>query len=362
MDGEMKILRSLAIAALLLPLAACDDEAPPVITPPDVFGSVNGTVSVEGDGVQGITVTLAGPTSQTATSGVNGTFAFAEVLEGMYSVSISNLPNDATWANPSQQITIATSGQNIPADFPGLYIRTAAISGVILVDEEPISGISVSIDGIETQSPQSTDNNGVFAFSGLRAGAYSITIVSPNEDVNFGGLSQNVTLTVGQQIDLLFAGFVPQEPTVSISSITGATTITPIIPGAVAGQINVTVAYDGGDETAESVGVWVRNGAGVEIELDRQDFTSSGAGASSGETVFSENTAGLMADGVSPIYINGNYDIFARLVTVEGTTVNGELRDPLTFANLDGRQHLARRFWRGFEGSHMVRWHERRYL
>jgi carboxypeptidase family protein/prealbumin domain-containing protein len=340
MDGEMKILRSLALVALLLPLAACDDTEPaPIVVPPAV-GIINGQVTIEGEALQGVTVTLGGPTSQTATSAADGKYSFQNVLAGTYAISLSNLPNDATFTNPSQQVTITTNGQVVSADFQGVFIRTAAITGLVIIDEDPISGISVAIDGIESQSPQTTDNLGSFAFTGLRSGAYTITITSPDEDVNFGSVTQNVTLAVGQAAALTFAGFVPEEPTVSIGRITttagGLGTFQPVNPSAVVGQIDVTVNFDAGDETAESVGVWVRNAAGTEIELDRQTFTSSGSGAaSSSETVFSENTAMLMADGVTPIYLNGDYAIFARLVTVEGTTVDGELRDPLTFANPD---------------------------
>jgi Prealbumin-like fold domain len=336
MDGEMKILRSLALVALVLPLAACGDDPPPPIIPPVVVGIINGQVTIEGEALQGVTVTLGGPSSQTATSAADGKYSFQNVLAGTYAISLSNLPNDATFTNPSQQVTITTNGQVVTADFQGNFIRTAAITGLVIIDEKPISGISVAIGGTETQSPQSTNNLGAFSFTGLRSGAYSITITSPNGDVNFGSLTQNVTLAVGQAAALTFAGFVPQEPTVSINSITAGGTLFPVNPNAIAGQIDVVVNFDAGDETAESLAVWVRNGAGTEIELDRQDFSSSGSGAgAASQAVFSENTAALMADGVTPIYLNGEYAIFARLVTVEGTTTDGALRDPLTFANLD---------------------------
>ena len=133
----MKLLRFAAITSLAASLAvmpACDDDDDGGgITPPPVVivGTVSGTVSVEGTGLAGVTVSLVGAASQSATTGAGGTYSFSNVPAGTYGVQISGGPADVTFATTSTVITISTSGQTVTADFGGNYIRTSSIRGSI---------------------------------------------------------------------------------------------------------------------------------------------------------------------------------------------------------------------------------------
>lgn len=189
-----------AMAALLaIPLAACNEGTPP---PPE--GSIDGQVSIEGQGVAGVTVSLSDGTSQT--TGTDGRFAFAGVEGGTYTVSISGFAADATFANTSQTATIASQGQTVTVNFSGTYVRTASIQGSVTVENDGQSGISVRLSGVSDAST-TTDARGQYVFSGLRAGAYEVEISGFDADaVGFSSTSKGTTVGVGETEVLSFDG------------------------------------------------------------------------------------------------------------------------------------------------------------
>ncbi len=182
----------LALAAMLLvPLAACDEGTPPV-----PVGSIDGQVSIEGQGIDGVTVTLSTGTS-TSTAG-GGRFSFAGIDGGTYTVTISNFPADASFSSTSQPATITTDGQTATVNFSGTYIRTASIIGSVTVEGEGVSGVTVRISATHTNQATQTDANGQYAFAQLRAGSYTVEVSDFGADVGFSSPSQDVTLGVGE--------------------------------------------------------------------------------------------------------------------------------------------------------------------
>ena len=182
----------LALAAMLLvPLAACDEGTPPV-----PVGSIDGQVSIEGQGIDGVTVTLSTGTS-TSTAG-GGRFSFAGIDGGTYTVTISNFPADASFSSTSQPATITTDGQTATVNFSGTYIRTASIIGSVTVEGEGVSGVTVRISATHTNQATQTDANGQYAFAQLRSGSYTVEVSDFGADVGFSSPSQNVDLGVGE--------------------------------------------------------------------------------------------------------------------------------------------------------------------
>ena len=87
----MNRLKLLAAATLLALPIACGDP----VDPPPPTGSIDGLVSVEGQGVDAVSVTLSnGATAITANGGM---YRFDGVEAGAYTVTISNYPDDATF-------------------------------------------------------------------------------------------------------------------------------------------------------------------------------------------------------------------------------------------------------------------------
>ena len=199
----MKRLKYLAMAALVA-FAACDEGNEVVTTPPPVTGSISGTVTIDGSGASGITVTLSNGSTQSTDA--SGRYSFTDVLAGSYTVSISGTPSDATFGSSSAGVLIQTSGQVAVADFSGNYIKTATIFGQVSVGGTGIPGVTVSISGMASVTG-TTDANGQYSFGGLRAGNYTVQISGyDNSQYEFTATSQSVSLNVGQAAPANFAG------------------------------------------------------------------------------------------------------------------------------------------------------------
>ena len=134
-----------ALLALTIGVVGCGDDAvvtpvapPAPPAPAPIFGTVSGTVSVEGSGLGEVSVNLAGAASQSATTGSSGGYSFDNVPAGGHTVQISGAPADVTFALTTKPVTIATSGQTATADFSGTYIRTSSITGSVTAGSEGV--------------------------------------------------------------------------------------------------------------------------------------------------------------------------------------------------------------------------------
>ena len=196
----MNRLKLLAAAMLLAVPIACGDEIPP----PPPTGSIDGLVSIEGQGIDGVSVTLSNGGSATTANG--GMYRFDGVEAGAYTVTISNYPDDASFNQTSAAATITTDGQAVTVNFPGTYIRTSSIMGTVTVDNEGLGSVTVSISGTG-DSETLTDGNGQYAFTGLRAGNYTIEISGfDDEDVAFGSTQSSAAVGVGESKVVSFEG------------------------------------------------------------------------------------------------------------------------------------------------------------
>ncbi len=190
----------LAAAMLLAVPIACGDP----IDPPPPTGSIDGLVSIEGQGIDGVSVTLSnGGSAYTANGGM---YRFDGVEAGAYTVTISNYPDDASFNQTSAAATITTDGQNVTVNFPGTYIRTSSIVGTVSVEDDGLAGITVGLSGV-AESETLTDAGGQYAFTGLRAGNYTIEITGfDDEDVAFGSTSSSAAVGVGESKVVSFEG------------------------------------------------------------------------------------------------------------------------------------------------------------
>ena len=219
----MNRLKLLTMATLMaLTLTACDEGTPPPVDvppPPPSVGTISGTVTIDGTGATGITATLS--SGATTATGAGGTFSFAGVEAGSYTVTISGYPADAAFPSATQAATIASDGQTVQLNFAGEYIRSSSVVGSVVAADpmmmgsdsngdmlelrpelellpDMLDGITVTLEGENTMAePQSTMEGG-FAFTGLRAGSYTVTISGFPEDVKFDEASMTVEVGVGE--------------------------------------------------------------------------------------------------------------------------------------------------------------------
>jgi hypothetical protein len=334
----MKKLKLFTLLALLaVPLAACDDDD--VTVAPPVEGTVRGTVTIEGQPAAGITVSLSGAASRTATTNASGGYEFTAVAEGGYEVGISGFASDVSFPTTSRAAVINTAGQQVTVDFSGQFIRTSSISVSVAAGGSGIPGVTISLTGAGSATAQ-TGAAGQYTFTGLRAGEYTVAISGVPAGVTFGSQSQTVTVGVGQNATVGFDGNRPSTSSVAISSITNAATGLPVNPSAVAGQINVTLAVNPGNDTPEKLEAFVND-----EKVYEQTFTQAvlaEMAEEAGEAPFNVTFSVLtneytVEDGVATVrFPNGVYSISAQFETVEGGETGAvQTETNLTFANAD---------------------------
>lgn len=345
-----KLHRLLMAALVLVPLAACDEGDDPQIIDEPAVGTVSGTIAVEGEGLAGVTVQLAGSSSQSTTTGSDGSFSFANVVEGNYSVTLSGIPADVVFSNTTQSVSIATDGQVATADFNGQYVRTASV--LVNVTRADGSGVvtNVRLQGDGVDQTLGTNAQGTVTFSGLRSGDYTVSLPNPPaEGFDDTPTTQNVSVNTGQAVQVNFVGdteIVPPE--VAIQRITSAATTTPVDPDSIVGRVEVTVNVEPNGNTLETIELWVlQKSTGDIFKIAEQRFTSVAPEAQFGddeaEVTFSWNSdafrrkdgshpsitmldsssgdfEAIMADAMRPfhpIFINGDYEIHGRVTVAE---------------------------------------------
>ena len=279
----MHRLRKFALAALVaLTFTACDEGEPPIIDippPPTPVGTISGTVTIDGTGATGITATLS--SGATTATGAGGTFSFAGVEAGSYTVTISGYPADAAFPSATQAATIASDGQTVQLNFAGEYIRSSSVVGEVVAADpmmmgsdsngdgrpDKLDGITVTLEGEHTMAePQSTMEGG-FAFTGLRAGSYTVTISGYPDDVKFETPSMTVEVGVG---DVGMANF--EGAYIRTAAVEGRV----IIEGE--GLAGVTVTLTGGPGNDSYTKLTGDNGEYAFTELRPGDYQVSISG------------------------------------------------------------------------------------
>ena len=142
---------------------------------------IQGQVSVEGEGLEGVTVTLKGDdVDRTEITNSTGQYTFSKLKSGTYQVGIVNPdPEDYEFTTTSQSATVAT-GETVPVDFKGTLLRTAGIAGRVgLEDGMGLDGVTVTLAGAADRTT-TTQNGGQYGFANLGAGTYVLSITNPD--------------------------------------------------------------------------------------------------------------------------------------------------------------------------------------
>ena len=158
-------------------------------------------------GLGGVTVRLSGMAdAQTATDN-SGQFAFTGLRSGTYSVEISGFDSDEVGFGSLMSSATVGVGESKVISFDGTYLRTAGIMGQVSVEGVGLAGVTVTMTGEGEDETDVTDAGGLYAFSKLKAGAYSVAISGYDPDeVEFGTTSMNVTIALGETANIPFNG------------------------------------------------------------------------------------------------------------------------------------------------------------
>ena len=266
-------------------------------------------------------------------------------------MQVSGQPADVTFATSSTVVTISTSGQTVTADFGGNYIRTSSIRGSItsgttgIVATVNVAGTGM-LAGMGSDAVGSSDTNGDFEFTGLRAGDYTVTISDFGTAV-IAVTSRDVTVAVGQSANVTFVGTVEEvttAATVTISTITvsGTAGVT-VIPTAVVGSIDVNLVINEGTSSLTETSVLLDG-----VVVGTQVF-STGAPAEDGPDAAERNATiqiGTAFCGAvpgtpcasgngTPTFLSGDHVISATVTTIDEATATAANSVNLTFANAD---------------------------
>jgi len=135
--------------------------------------SISGTVTSGGAPLSGVTITLSGTSSGTATTDTNGDYSFTGLADGSYTVTPSlagytfTSPIDVTLngADSASNNFVATSTTN----------STYFISGTVSTSSGVLSGVTMTLSGTNGTTATVTDSNGDYIFTGLDNGSYTLT-------------------------------------------------------------------------------------------------------------------------------------------------------------------------------------------
>ena len=214
---------------------------------------ISGRVSVEGMGLDGITVTLSGAADATRTTDAGGQYSFSGLAAGDYTVTIAVDDPAYVFESMSQDVTVGDDESAI-VPFEGQHARTASVSGMAFIDElnkngehdageHPLAqaGIPVALvgPGVNDQRLSATGADGSFSFPGLRAGSYQLVV--PIDATVAAALAANDVAYSGPGTGYAFALGVGESKTQAVPFDITHTTV------------NFTVSLRSGDETGDAL-------------------------------------------------------------------------------------------------------------
>ncbi|MCY4669552.1 MAG: carboxypeptidase regulatory-like domain-containing protein [Rhodococcus sp.] len=160
--------------------------------------TIMGQVSVEGEGLADVTVSLSGEgESHTTMPDMSGQYAFSKLPAGNFQVGISGYDtDDYSFETTSKNVAVAL-GETATVPFEGILLRTSGISGRVSVEGTGQDSVTVTLSGddLEDDMTTMTDASGQYAFAGLAEGDYTVAISGYDDDAyDFETTSMDVTL------------------------------------------------------------------------------------------------------------------------------------------------------------------------
>ena len=171
--------------------------------------AIEGMVTIKGDGLKDVTVTVAGgPKDEEHEAMTNsaGMYDVGDLHAGDYSVTISGYDTREYGFEVTTKSVSVGLRETAEVAFDGILLRTAGVSGRVTIDGEPMSGLTVALAGEEDRSGM-TNSDGQYAFSGLAAGDYTLTLSGYDADeYEFDPSMMNIDLELDEAAIANFMG------------------------------------------------------------------------------------------------------------------------------------------------------------
>ncbi len=148
-------------------------------------GTILGTVTGPGGAIAGAAVTVSGPASRSATTGIDGSYRLGRLPVGSYELSVTAFGYDT-----HRSAVVVTDGGTGTADVALTASAAGLVSGVVSVAGEPAPGASVALAG--TPVSVTTDSSGAYRLAAPH-GTYQLE-VSPLGGCA-AGASRSVTVS-----------------------------------------------------------------------------------------------------------------------------------------------------------------------
>jgi protocatechuate 3,4-dioxygenase beta subunit len=252
--------------------------APAAPLPSTIAGTVYNDANADGTqdngetGLSGQTVSLLSGTTvvATTTTGAGGTYSFAGVAPGSYTVQVTQAAGDAFSTAGTTQVT-ATSGSSVTAASIGEYVP-ATISGTVFNDanhdgtqdngESGLVGQTVSLlKGTTVVATTTTVAGGTYSFAGVAPGSYTVQVTKATGETFSSGGSTAVTASAGSTITGVNAGeYAASSPTlaspiaVSMQAYNQALTLDNQSYSVSGSQGNATIIAGSGNDTINAGG------------------------------------------------------------------------------------------------------------
>ena len=292
--------------------------------------AIIGQVSVEGSGLEGVTVSLQGKgeTREMMTNGA-GQFMFEELRRGDYAIGISGYDDDEYGFETTSKSVMVPYGETENVPFEGTALRTAEVRGMVTVEGMgPLDGVTVSLSGKgDDPDPVVTLGDGQFSFERLHAGDYQISIFGfDTDEYGFDVTSENVTVALKETATVEFGGIMLRT-----AAIEGAVTINgDALPG-------VTVTVTGGPKDEEHTATTNIAGMYEVDELHAGDYSVAISGFDTDEYGFdvTSDTVTVALEETATVEFGG---IMLRTAEVRGmVTVEGMGPLPGVTVSLSGK-------------------------
>ena len=151
---------------------------------------VSGRVTVDGEAMPRLTVTLSGEEDRTGMTNSDGQYGFSGLAAGDYMLAVSGYDTDEYEFDAGRDIMLELDEAAI-ANFMGRSLRTVVIMGTVSAEGDGIAGVGVTLIKVlgansgEILDGMPTDSDGGYMFDELLAGVYRVDLGDTDDEYHF---------------------------------------------------------------------------------------------------------------------------------------------------------------------------------